>query len=354
VIKIIELNASTDSPNSIFREGQNIFKSTMESAATIGISKQSDPLMDTLMTIFNFYIPCVMISLGIIGNTLTIITMTRSIKQRRNVVMSYHFRALAVGDNAMLLFVLYQRIILSRFPNAFDLYGNFLCKEFFYLLFLCFGVSVCNVVIISIDRFVAVCFPLKAASWCTVGKARACYLSNFTFYALFNLIKLWKEYRTDDTNVHTATCVNPRNFPPWFEKFILTFYESIINYAAPLIVLVLNVSILVKFKRRGKELQAMGEKGQTKKHEIIERSLTVMMMVVAFTFIVIMAYYPLEAMVWEFLIPGIRKKFPRVRELSFYVAFYFTGGLNQCLNFYIYLLVNASFRSDVRRLLHLS
>jgi hypothetical protein len=131
------------------------------------------------------------------------------------------------------------------------------------------------------------------------------------------------------------------------------FYEAIVNYSSPLLVLVLNVFILVKFKRRGKELQAMEEKGQTKKHEDQERSLTVMMMVVAFTFIFLMAYYPLEAVVWDFVIPDLGREYPRVRELSFYLAFYFTG-LNQCLNFYIYLLVNASFRSDVRRLLHLS
>jgi hypothetical protein len=97
----------------------------------------------------------------------------------------------------------------------------------------------------------------------------------------------------------------------------------------------------------------MQEMGQTKKSENQERSLTVMMMVIAFTFIIIMVYYPLEATVWEFLIPDLGREYPRVRELSFYLAFYFTG-LNQCLNFYIYLLVNASFRSDVRRLLHLS
>jgi hypothetical protein len=263
--------------------------------------------------------------------------------------MSYHFRALALGDNGMLTLGLGQRLILSSLPNAFENHGDFLCKEYNYILFVLFGAHVWNVIIISMDRFVAVCFPLKASAWCTVKKARACYIINICFHLAFNSVKLWKYYKKDPTNVHTQICVNPPEFPPWFENFILMFYYVIVNYSSPIIVLILNICILVKFRRQGKELERMGEKGISQKKENQERSLTLMMMVVAFVFIFLLACYPLEDIVWNYFIPHIVASHPRIRELSFYIIYYLTG-LNPCLNFYIYLLVSASFRKDFIRL----
>jgi hypothetical protein len=306
-------------------------------------------VLNTFITIVNFYVPCIILSFGILGNILTVITMTRRIRESRNVVMSYHFRALALGDIAFLSLGDTQILILSRIPEAFKHYGDFFCKEYNYLLFIVFGVAVWNVATISIDRFVAVCFPLRAAIWCTLTKARAFYAFNIGFHTLFNLVKLWKYYEKDESNVHTDNCVNPESFPPWFEEFILWVYYIIVNYGTPLIVLILNVSILVNFRRQGKMLE-LDERGTNKK-ETQERNLTLMMMVVAFTFIVVMVFYPMEDIIWEYLIPGVASKYPRIRELSFYIAYYFTS-LNSCLNFYIYFSISAQFRKDVIRVLH--
>jgi hypothetical protein len=318
-----------------------------------GIEDDDSTLIATLIAIFDFYIPCIILLIGFIGNALTIITMTQRIKERRNVVMSYHFRALAIGDTTAIAIGDTQRMILSAIPNAFELHGDFLCKEYNYLLYVFFGVAVWNVVTISIDRFVAVCFPLKAALWCTLSKARTFYAFNLCFHLLFNLGKLWKYYQKNETDVHTETCVNPEEFPPWFEEFITLFYFVIVNYGAPAVVLILNVFILVRFRRQGKELADIEEKGTSKKKEAQERNLTLMMLVVAFSFIVIMIYFPLEDVVWKYIIPDTAIKYPRIREVSFYIAYYFTT-LNSCFNFYIYFLVSAPFRNDVIRLLQIN
>jgi hypothetical protein len=308
-----------------------------------------DALTDYLMTIFSFYIPSVIITLGVVGNTLTFITMTQSIRQKRNVLMSYHFRALAVGDQLMLVFVVFQRWLLSRYPDAMDMYGWFICKEFLYLCFVFFGISVWNVIIISIDRFVAVCYPLQASQWCTIKRATYCYIFNYVFHSLFSLIKLWKEYRIGDYTTHTSVCMAPANFPPWWDHFEVIIYEAIVNYTSPLIVLILNLFILHRFRQQAKEMASLGETGRLKQQETQEKSLTVMMMFVAFTFIFLMAYYPIENILWDFIIPHIKEEHPRLRELSFYIYYYLTTS-NQCLNFYLYCLVSPGFRRDVRRL----
>jgi preprotein translocase subunit SecG len=163
------------------------------------------------------------------------------------------------------------------------------------------------------------------------------------------MVKLWKYYEEDATNVHTETCVNPSDFPVWFEDFILLFYYIIVNYSAPIVVLILNSCLLIQFRRQGKEMEEMGDGGASKKKETQERNLTVMMLVVAFTFIILMAYYPLEDVVWTYIIPDVALSRPRVRELSFYISYYSTT-VNSCVNFYIYFLVSESFRRDVIRL----
>jgi hypothetical protein len=314
-----------------------------------GNDREDESLIDTLLTIVNFYIPCVVLSLGFIGNTMAFIIMTQRLRKHQNVVMSYHFRALALGDNGVVTLGFGQRLVLSNVPDVFENYGDFFCKEFNYILFVFFGVHVWNVIIISIDRFVAVCFPLKAAMWCTLRKARVCYAFNLCFHLAFSSVKLWKRYQKYPTNLHTEVCINPPEFPSWFENFFHMFYYVIVNYASPLIVLVLNVSILIKFRRQGKELQNMAEKGISQKKENQERNLTLMMMVVAFSFIFLLACYPFEDIVWNYLIPHVAKAYPKLRELSFY-TFYYVTGLNPCLNFYIYMLVSDSFRKDFIRL----
>jgi hypothetical protein len=310
-----------------------------------------DDLISTLIVIFDFYIPCIILTLGYIGNTITLITMTQRISEKRSVVMSYHFRALAIGDIVICAIGDTQRMILSRFPNAFKLYGDFLCKEYNYLLFTTFGIAVWNVIIMSIDRFVAVCFPLKASIWCTLTKARALYAFNVVFHLLFNMVKLWKYYEPDLTNVHTDTCVNPSNFPPWFEDFILMFYHVIVNCGAPFTVLILSIFILVRFRQQGKELETMEKGGTNKKKEIQERNLTIMMLVVSFVFIILMIIYPIYYVVWHLIIPHVAETHPRIRELSFYIVYYTTTA-NSCINFYIYFFVSESFRTDVIRLLN--
>jgi preprotein translocase subunit SecG len=277
--------------------------------------------------------------------------MTQRIREKRSVVMSYHFRALAIGDTLILTLGDTQRLILSRFPDAFKLHGNFLCKEYNYLIYVFFGISVWNVVIVSIDRLIAVCFPLRAAIWCTLTKARALYAFNVIFHLLFNMVKLWKYYKPDDTNLHSEACVNPSEFPPWFEDFILLFYFALVNYGCPIIVLLLNVFVLVRFRRQGKDMASMDERGSTKKKETQERNLTLMMLVVAFSFIFISIIFPLEDFVWNYLLAATAEIYPRIRELSFYIAYYFTS-LNSCLNFYIYFTVSEPFRKDVIRLLN--
>jgi preprotein translocase subunit SecG len=311
--------------------------------------KDDGSFLSILIIAFNFYIPCIILTLGFIGNSLTLITMTRRIRERRNVVMSYHFRALAIWDIVFCAIGETQRLILTRFPNAFDLHGDFICKEYNYLLFTSFGIAVWNVIIISIDRFVAVCFPLKASIWCTLKKARLMYAFNIGFHLLFNMVKLWKYHKPD---VHIETCVNPSYFPEWFEGFILMVYYVLVNYGAPIVVLVLNTWILVRFRRRGIELVALEEKGSSMKKESQERSLTVMMLVVAFTFMILMIIYPIEDTVWDYIIPDIARSHPRIRELSFYIKYY-SPTANSCINFYIYFVVSVSFRNEVIRLLNI-
>jgi hypothetical protein len=164
------------------------------------------------------------------------------------------------------------------------------------------------------------------------------------------MIKLWKEYRIGDYTTHTSVCKAPENFPPWWDHFEVILYEAIVNYTSPLIVLTLNIFILHRFRHQAKEMESLGGTGRLKQQETQEKSLTVMMMTVAFSFIFLMAYYPLENILWDFIIPHIKEEYPRWRELSFYVGFYLTTS-NQCVNFYLYCLVSPGFRKDVMRLM---
>ena len=56
--------------------------------------------------------------------------------------------------------------------------------------------SVYLTVAITVERYVAVCLPLKARSLCTHKRARWCVLAVFSFAVLYNFTRFF-EYRHD-------------------------------------------------------------------------------------------------------------------------------------------------------------
>jgi len=74
---------------------------------------------------------------------------------------------------------------------------NDVCLGMFFLFLKIFQIFPLKMLVgITIDRWLAVCYPFSIRIHCTVKRARLIVLSTFLFSLFYNLVRFW-EYRID-------------------------------------------------------------------------------------------------------------------------------------------------------------
>lgn len=103
---------------------------------------------------------------GLVGNALVCISVYRNHSMRT--VTNYFIVNLAVADFLVILFCLPPSVLWDVTETWF--FGSFLCKLVLYLQSVSVSVSVLTLTSISIDRWYAICHPLKFKSTATRAK----------------------------------------------------------------------------------------------------------------------------------------------------------------------------------------
>nr|XP_060612521.1 growth hormone secretagogue receptor type 1-like [Anolis sagrei ordinatus] len=114
----------------------------------------------------------IMFFLGVAGNV-TIILIFKRYKGMRTTVNMY-LSSMALSDSLILLGLpsdLYR--IWKYKPYVF---GDFLCKFIFYLSETCTYSSILHITTLSVERYFAICFPLKAKATITKSRVKAVIL----------------------------------------------------------------------------------------------------------------------------------------------------------------------------------
>ncbi|XP_077971440.1 putative G-protein coupled receptor 139 [Styela clava] len=127
-----------------------------------------------------FYI--MVVGVGIAGNSLSILILTRK-RTRRRKVLSEAYRiylvALAIADNGLLFFTAFIRYTLIPWiydSNYGGFYEIYICRWHRFLMHFFHNASVWLLVTTALDRFFAVCFPI---SYQRVSR-KATYAKKFT------------------------------------------------------------------------------------------------------------------------------------------------------------------------------
>lgn len=113
----------------------------------------------------HYYTPT-LVFFGSIGNILSVIVFFKT--KLRKLSSSYYLAALGISDTCFLLgaFVSWLNYLNINIYNR-----NYYCQFFTYISGLCSFLSVWFVVAFTVERFIAVLYPLKRQTMCTVKRA---------------------------------------------------------------------------------------------------------------------------------------------------------------------------------------
>lgn len=179
----------------------NTFEKVRPTAnATVTISM----LQEVTHYIFVYYTPLITFT-GSIGNILSILVFFRT--KLRKLSSSYYLAALGVSDTGFLLVNFFQWL------NFFDIHlynTDILCQLFTFLSGLCAALSVWFVVAFTVERFIAVLYPLRRQTMCTVRRAKSVLYGLLLVSLLHSLplLVLWAPQYNAQINATTCDVVS--------------------------------------------------------------------------------------------------------------------------------------------------
>ncbi|XP_062404720.1 leukotriene B4 receptor 1-like [Sardina pilchardus] len=181
-------------------------------------------------------VACVILSLSFLvgapGNLLVIWTILKHIKLRSHtVVLILH---LAVAD--LLVLVTLPLWIYSLASSW--IFGNATCKALSYIINVCMYSSVFLITIMSIERYVAICYPLKMLGWKGLGMLYKCLGVMWFVSFLLGIPALLIHY-VDVTDDGTLQCTFEMYTSVNQELFCLCL-ESSVGFVIPFSILAIS------------------------------------------------------------------------------------------------------------------
>lgn len=194
---------------------------------------------------------------GIIGNLLALVILSK--KAIRDSTTSIYLRVLAAADTAVLVTAMFRYKTYKIFLNDeedlvsafhFDAYIEVYVQPFHWIAL---GVSSFVTLSLSVERYLAVKFPLTVKQTCTVPFVRMCILIIFISTITISLPNFFS-YHTKLTTFANMMVVVP--IPTEFErqkKYTLTYHTYIVPilwYIIPwLIMLVTNILLAIQVQK---------------------------------------------------------------------------------------------------------
>lgn len=205
----------------------------------------------------------ILVALGILGNIVSIFVFYSS--KLRNQSTSQYLTALAVSDTVFLTQLIPPWLKAVQITGVF--HRNIFCQFFIYISYVCCTTSSWLVVAFTIERFVAVIYPLQRNVVCTAARARFVIYTLALFAFMINVPVLrFAKATPNDCNIDEDYMEPAARF---------NFIDTGISFTVPLaIIVILNSGITFGVYRLEKENNILHreERLRMRQRELIESS----------------------------------------------------------------------------------
>lgn len=281
---------------------------------------------------------------GTIGNALSFVIMIQ--REMRQTPTFFYLAALAIADTVMLYLSALKTWI--RMISGFEMLhiNNFCCKFLTFLIHFSIHFSAWLIVAVTVERFLAVWFPLKANTMCSVSRARFVTFMTALIFILINIHVLWTAELLPAPN-----SINPdklicaayayQNFVcnvfPWINLVLYSFLPFAI-------LLVLNSLIVVCLVRN----QNIVTSSMTKDDRFMRnthRKLAITLLAISFVWIITTIPRPL----YQLFSPKPKSFDDMARGVLGKVICFLLMYANHSINFFLYCLTGQRFRIELSK-----
>ncbi|XP_069114763.1 probable G-protein coupled receptor 139 [Argopecten irradians] len=308
------------------------------------------------------YVPPIMVLVGTIGNILSFaVFRTNSGK-----VSTYtYLSALAIMDLLVLYVGLLPLWISQLSGHSINDHANWTCKMGAFLGYVCSDSSVWLIVAVTVERYIAVCFPLKASFLCRIRKAKYIVVVLLLILCSLNSHFLWTVQLRHVGNNATApvyVCDASPNFSDLVNHVWVWIDAGMYSFVPFVILLILNARIVHKVWVAKNERKHITERRMSTCNAdkspagLREAStkVTVMLLTISFTFL--LTTLPMNVILiltktWNEQSQRQRANFHLAKTVSEILMY-----LNHTVNFFLYCISGRKFRlqiiSSFRNLFH--
>jgi hypothetical protein len=307
------------------------------------ISPEYQKVFDDVIFVTTKIVPPIIITIGIIGNILSFLVLRKRKYAEQSTFV--YLRALTFFDSFTLLVYSFQRYLLKLFPDEFWKNGDIFCKEYMFVAYLTMSISHWTLVLMTVDRFIAVVYPLKWTNLCTPRRSKTILVAMTIITVLFHAQQFLR-VANQEANVMRFKCPFDYTIVPLdYESIFLYKFVVLVFYIPLFSLLILNVLIVFNVRKRGKEKKkrlVSVRRGQ-------ERQMNVMLLLVTSVFTMAVTPYTLDHFFWDMIMPDLENQsfFRELRHVLYEIA-HVCIMINPAANFYLYCLGCHKFRNDLK------
>ena len=280
------------------------------------------------------YLGITLVILGLIGNILSLIVLSH--KAMRSTT-SAHLFALALFDSLVLI----SMFLFVSLPELSDRYMALFgyIRPFAYPFVLVSQTcSVYTTVALTIDRYIAVCHPLRAVQSCTRNRTRQSLALIALFSLLFNIPRMLETHWTlSSENIVHWELTDFGNNTIYRHVYLIVLHISVMVLIPFIVLLILNTKLVVSVRKSRHIRGTTGLGRQTQN----ERNLTAMLTMVVAVFLLCQLPSILDNILGVVLTEEeALKPFPlKVNAINNLCVM-----INSAVNFYMYCLFGKKFR----------
>lgn len=304
--------------------------------------------------IFSVPVGVVISIAGLIGNGLSLLVWKRVLKKNfgRNKSTAMYLIALALADSALLFFFLLDDSLPKILPSlestmSFCYFHAYVGFPFFFLSIV---VSIWLLVCVTLNRFLLVNFPIKAKSYCSTARANigigatiaCCFVVNLPHFFNFSP----KPGNGNTTKCITLSDYGKSNGSINYEFWVHCIFLVLAPWAS---IAFCNAGIVYGLHKRARKMAKKFSK-QLNDNSDKDRQMTRMLLVVTFTFLILLAWQCITQCFYMLGYDG--KTGPRWNNVDKSFAMAKLGVvINSSINFFLYSCTGSVFRKELQALL---